>query len=89
MNTNMQTLISLQQTTAATQALQLVGSTVTLNGNRDSFECHRQPRVVELERIRWGHRSDHNHQLVGSDRLHWHHDAQCRQPVVQLERSRQ
>ena len=33
MNTNMQTLISLQQTTAATQALQLVGSTVTLNGN--------------------------------------------------------
>ena len=33
MNTNMQTLISLQQTTAATQALQLVGSNVTLNGN--------------------------------------------------------
>ena len=32
MNTNMQTLITLQQTTAATQALQLVGSTVTLNG---------------------------------------------------------
>jgi flagellar basal-body rod modification protein FlgD len=33
MNANMQTLISLQQTTAATQALQLVGSNVTLNGN--------------------------------------------------------
>ena len=33
MNSNMQTLISLQQTTAATQALQLVGSNVTLNGN--------------------------------------------------------
>jgi flagellar basal-body rod modification protein FlgD len=33
MNTNMQTLISLQETTAATQALQLVGSTVTVNGN--------------------------------------------------------
>jgi flagellar basal-body rod modification protein FlgD len=33
MNTNMQTLISLQQTTAATQALQLVGSNVTLTGN--------------------------------------------------------
>jgi len=33
MNTNMQTLISLQQTTAATEALQLVGSTVTVNGN--------------------------------------------------------
>ncbi len=33
MNTNLQTLISLQQTTAETSALQLVGSTVTLNGN--------------------------------------------------------
>jgi flagellar basal-body rod modification protein FlgD len=33
MNTNMQTLITLQQTTAATQALQLIGSSVTLNGN--------------------------------------------------------
>ena len=33
MNTNMQTLITLQQTTAATQALQLIGSNVTLNGN--------------------------------------------------------
>ncbi|MGH6670574.1 MAG: flagellar hook assembly protein FlgD [Xanthobacteraceae bacterium] len=32
-NTNMQTLISLQQTTAATQALQLVGSTVTVSGS--------------------------------------------------------
>lgn len=31
-NTNMQTLISLQQSTAATQALQLVGSTVTVAG---------------------------------------------------------
>jgi flagellar basal-body rod modification protein FlgD len=33
MNTNMQTLISLQQATAATSALQLVGSTVTVAGN--------------------------------------------------------
>jgi len=33
MNTNMQTLISLQQTTATTAALQLVGSTVTMSGN--------------------------------------------------------
>jgi flagellar basal-body rod modification protein FlgD len=33
MNSNMQTLISLQQTTAATEALQLVGSSVTLSGN--------------------------------------------------------
>jgi flagellar basal-body rod modification protein FlgD len=33
MNTNMQTLISEQQTTQATSALQLVGSTVTLSGN--------------------------------------------------------
>jgi flagellar basal-body rod modification protein FlgD len=33
MNTNMQTLITLQQTTAATAALQLIGSTVTVGGN--------------------------------------------------------
>src|SRR5271169_5837376 len=33
MNTNMQTLISMQQTTVATSALQLVGSTVTVAGN--------------------------------------------------------
>lgn len=33
MNTNMQTLISEQQTTAATSALQLVGSTVTMSGS--------------------------------------------------------
>jgi len=33
MNTNLQTLISMQQTTEATAALQLVGSTVTVSGN--------------------------------------------------------
>jgi flagellar basal-body rod modification protein FlgD len=33
MNTNMQTLISMQQTSQATSALQLVGSTVTVAGN--------------------------------------------------------
>jgi flagellar basal-body rod modification protein FlgD len=33
MNTNLQTLISMQQTSEATSALQLIGSTVTLNSN--------------------------------------------------------
>src|SRR5580658_1777031 len=33
MNTNMQTLISLQQTSEATSAMQLLGSSVTLNGS--------------------------------------------------------
>jgi flagellar basal-body rod modification protein FlgD len=33
MNTNLQTLISMQQTTEATSALQLVGATVTVAGN--------------------------------------------------------
>src|SRR5579864_8816966 len=33
MNTNLQTLISLQQTTEATSALQFLGSTVTASGN--------------------------------------------------------
>jgi flagellar basal-body rod modification protein FlgD len=33
MNTNLQTLISLQQTSEATSAMQFLGSTVTINGN--------------------------------------------------------
>jgi flagellar basal-body rod modification protein FlgD len=33
MNTNLQTLISMQQTNEATSALQLVGSTITVSGN--------------------------------------------------------
>jgi flagellar basal-body rod modification protein FlgD len=33
MNTNLQTLISMQQTSEATSALQLIGSTVTISGN--------------------------------------------------------
>src|SRR5271155_2875824 len=33
MNTNLQTLISMQQTSEATSALQLVGATVTVAGN--------------------------------------------------------
>src|SRR3984885_1029151 len=33
MNTNLQTLISMQQTSEATSALQLVGNTVTVSGN--------------------------------------------------------
>src|SRR5512143_3978141 len=37
MNTNIQTLIALQQTTAATAALQLVGSTVTVAGQAASL----------------------------------------------------
>jgi flagellar basal-body rod modification protein FlgD len=37
MNTNMQTLISLQQTSEAAAAMQLIGSTVTLNGSSASL----------------------------------------------------
>jgi flagellar basal-body rod modification protein FlgD len=37
MNTNLQTLISMQQTTEATSALQLVGSTVTISGNTSTL----------------------------------------------------
>src|ERR1700720_126620 len=33
MNTNLQSLITMQQTTEATSALQLVGSTITVGGN--------------------------------------------------------
>ena len=55
MNTNMQTLISLQQTTAATQALQLVGSNVTLTATPPT--C-RMPRAIRRrgpsERVRAG-----------------------------------
>ena len=37
MNTNMQTLISMQSTTEATSALQLVGSTVTISGSSSNL----------------------------------------------------
>ena len=37
MNTNMQTLISMQQTTEATSAMQLVGSNVTISGNSSTL----------------------------------------------------
>jgi flagellar basal-body rod modification protein FlgD len=37
MNTNMQTLISMQQTTEATSALQLVGATVTIGGSTSNL----------------------------------------------------
>ncbi len=37
MNTNMQTLISAQQTTEATSAMQLVGSTVTISGSNSTL----------------------------------------------------
>ena len=47
MNTNMQTLISMQQTTEATSALQLVGSTVTVSGNDATFPTRQARRRVE------------------------------------------
>jgi flagellar basal-body rod modification protein FlgD len=37
-NTNLQTLISMQQTNEATSALQLVGSTVTVGGNAAALD---------------------------------------------------
>src|SRR5271170_5439514 len=37
MNTNLQTLITLQQTAAATSAMQFIGSTVTLTGSTSTL----------------------------------------------------
>ena len=49
MNTNLQTLISMQQTTEATSALQLVGATVTVGGNSATLvQCDQHPGDVEL-----------------------------------------
>ena len=50
MNTNMQTLISLQQTTEATSALQLSARPSRQRQHRDPVQCDRQPGDVELER---------------------------------------
>jgi flagellar basal-body rod modification protein FlgD len=45
MNTNLQSLITMQQTTEATSALQLVGSTVTVGGNSATLSnAHRRRR---------------------------------------------
>jgi flagellar basal-body rod modification protein FlgD len=48
MNTNMQTLISLQETSAATQALQLVGSTVTVNGSSATLSGSSSPATWNI-----------------------------------------
>ena len=45
MNTNLQTLISLQQTTEATSAMQFLGANVTVSGiDRDAFQCDQHAR---------------------------------------------
>ena len=90
MNTNLQTLISMQQTTEATSALQLVGSTVTVSGNSAtlsnatgsrppgaSTRPRRRPRNVTIT------------SSTGHDRLYRNAVAQCRHPKLHLERQGQ
>ena len=76
MNTNLQTLISMQQTSEATSALQLVGSTVTVGGQiRDAIQCDRQFGHLESDGSLAGDREPHNHQFVRADRLYRHDGA--------------
>ena len=68
MNTNMQTLISLQQTSEATSAMQFLGSSVTLSGATSTL-CDRLAGHLVLELAVTGDRQCHDHQFDRSDRL--------------------
>ena len=73
MNTNLQTLISMQQTTEATSALQLVGSTVTVSGNSATLSnATSSPATWSLNAADAGDRQCHHHQLGGHYRLYRH-----------------
>ena len=88
MNTNMQTLISLQQTSEATSAMQFLGSSVTLSGATRRWR-RGSPATWSLELAVTGHRQCHNHQLDRSDGLYGNRIAQRRDPELQLERPKQ
>ena len=62
MNSNMQTLISLQQTSEATSAMQMIGSNVTLNASSLGSDVERAC-VLESEFCRTGDRPGHDHQF--------------------------
>ena len=68
MNTNMQTLISLQQTSEATSAMQFLGSSVTLNGTTATLAAGVAGDLV-LELAVAGDRQCHDHELDRPDGL--------------------
>ena len=87
MNTNMQTLISMQQTTEATSAMQLVGSNVTISGNSShTVERDEHPSLMEPHDDNAGHRQRHDHQCGRHDGLYRNDCAQRRHPELYLER---
>ena len=90
MNTNLQSLISMQQTSEATSALQLVRSTVTVGGDfRDALERNEHRRHLEPHHHHAGDRHRDRHQLDRRDRLQRHVVAECRNTELHLERPRQ
>ena len=87
MNTNLQSLITMQQTTEATSALQLVGSTITVGGNSATLSnATSTPRHLEPHHLDARQRHRHGHQLVRFDRLQRHVVAERRNAELHLER---
>ena len=87
MNTNLQSLITMQQTTEATSALQLVGSTITVGGNSATLSnATSTPAGWSSHHFDARDRRRHGHQLVRLDGLQRHVVAERRHPELHLER---
>jgi flagellar basal-body rod modification protein FlgD len=81
-NTNLQSLINLQQTSEATSALSLVGSTVTVGGNSATLSnATSEPYDLDA-----GDRKRHGYKLRRHDRLQRHNVAECRIAKLHVER---
>ena len=80
MNTNLQTLISLQQTSEATSAMQYPRrSNVTLSGSSATLASS-SPATWSLNSPSPATGTGHDHQFKRSDRLYRHHVAELRHP---------
>ena len=87
MNTNMQTLISLQQTSEATSAMQFLGANVTLSGTTAALSnATGIAGDVELSTRRRRRRASHHHQFDRPDRLYRHVSLNAGTQTYQLER---
>ena len=65
MNTNLQSLITMQQTTAATSALQLVGKPITVGGNSATLSnADQHSGRLEPHHLDARQRHHHGHELV-------------------------
>jgi len=83
---SVESLITMQQTTQATSALELVGSTVTVGGNSATLSNATSTAATWIHHLDAGDRDSHGHQLVRFDGLQRHVVAERRDAELYLER---